>query len=265
MVLDTTGVRRVHGDTSVAAHKNVSEAERWLSLLGGTALALYGLERRDLQGGLLAVLGAELVRRGATGHCLLYDALNVSTASDATAHGPHRDLPASPAATVRASRAVKVEHSVTVHRSPEELYTFWRDPLNLPRLFEFVESVEMLSHTRAHWRVRGPAGSTIAWDAEIINEIPNELLAWKSVGDADIPNAGSLHFRTAPEGDATDFRLVLEYQPPAGHLGAWIAKVVAENPDVQVRHALRRFKEIVESGDVAMAEGRTSQREERLR
>src|SRR3712207_3085989 len=109
MVLDTNAVRRVDGDTSVAAHKNVSDGERWFSVVGGAALAVYGLDRRDLAGGLLAVLGAELVRRGATGHCLVYDALNVSTLSDATAHGPHRDLRVSRAATVRASRAVKVE------------------------------------------------------------------------------------------------------------------------------------------------------------
>jgi uncharacterized membrane protein len=260
MVLDTNGERRVHGDTSVAAHKNVSETERWLSVLGGAVLALYGLERHDLQGGLLAVLGAELVRRGATGHCLVYDALNVSTASDATAHGPHRDLPASPAATVRASRAVKVEHAVTVRGSAEELYAFWRNPLNLPRLFEFVESVEMLGDTRAHWRARGPAGTTIEWDAEIINDIPNELLAWKSIGDADIPNAGSLHFRSAPGGGATEVRLVLEYQPPAGHLGAWIAKHVAEDPNAQVRDALQRFKRLVEAGDAVTADNQTTGR-----
>src|SRR3712207_3690322 len=142
MVLDTNVARRVDGDTSVAAHRNVGDAERWVSVVGGAALAVYGLDRHDLGGGLLAVLGAELIRRGATGHCLLYEALNVSTAADATARGPHRDLPASRAATVRASRAVKVEHTVTVKRPPEELYAFWRDPANIPRVLEFVESVE---------------------------------------------------------------------------------------------------------------------------
>jgi uncharacterized membrane protein len=251
MVLETKGVRRLKRDTSIAAHRNVGEGERLLSVLGGAALTMYGLDRRGLSGGVLAVLGAELIRRGVTGHCLVYDALNLSTAPNATASGPHRDLAASRAATVRASRAVKVERAVTVNRQAPELYAIWRDPANLPRLIEFVKSVEMLSDTEARWRVRGPAGTTIEWDAEIINEIPNELLAWKSIGDADIANAGSLHFRATPDGRGTEVRLVVEYEPPAGHLGAWLANVVQENPDAQVREALRRFKQLAETGEAA--------------
>ena len=259
MVLETNALRRVDGDTS-AAHRNVGDAERWVSVVGGAALAVYGLDRRDLGGGLLAVLGAELIRRGATGHCHVYEALSVSTASDFTAHGPHRDLPSSPAATVRASRAVKIERTITVKRPAEELYAFWRDPSNVPRVLDFVESVEQLSDMRAHWRARGPGGKTIEWDAEIINDVPNQLLAWKSVGDADIPNAGSLHFRTAPNGRGTEVRIVFEYEPPAGHLGAWVAKLVKENPDTQVRDALRRFKQLAETGEIVTTEGQTSGR-----
>lgn len=260
MVLQTNGVRRVSRDTSVAAHKNVGDTERVISVAAGAALALYGVDRHDVQGGLLAVVGAELIRRGGTGHCLVYEALNVSTASDATHHGFHRDLPASPAATVRASRAVRIEHSVTVMRSAAELYAFWRDPANLPRVVEFIESVETVSETTARWRARGPGGVTIEWDAQIINDIPNELLAWKSVGDADIPNAGSIHFRPAPDAKGTEVRLVVEYEPPAGHLGAWIAKLVKENPEEQLRTAFRRFKQLAETGEVLTNEGQTSGR-----
>ena len=99
MVLETNVERRVHRDLSAAAHRNVGDMERVMSVLSGAALAAYGLDRRDMPGSFLAIVGAELIRRGATGHCLVYDALNVSTASDATAHGPHRDLPAGRAAT----------------------------------------------------------------------------------------------------------------------------------------------------------------------
>jgi uncharacterized membrane protein len=260
MVLETTTLRRVRNDMSVAAHKNVGDGERLISIAGGAALAMYGLQRRDLQGGLLAIVGAELIRRGATGHCLVYDALSLSTASDATAHGLHRDLPASPAATVRASRAVKIEHSVTVNRPAAELYAIWRDPANLPRIIEFVEHVEMLDDRTARWRVRGPAGIAIEWNAEIFNEIPNELVAWKSVGDADVPNAGSLHFRP-PRGErGTEVRLVLEYEPPAGHVGAWLAKLVEANPDAQVQKALRRFKQLAEAGETVATDGQSSGR-----
>lgn len=260
MVLQTSGVRRVARDASIAGHKNVGDTERWVSIVGGAALAVYGLDRSDLPGGLLAVLGGEMIRRGVTGHCLVYDALNVSTASDATAHGPHRDLPASRAATVRASRAVKIEHTVTVMRPAAELYAFWRDPVNVSRLIEFVESVEAVSETTARWRARGPGGLTVEWDAEIINDIPNELIAWKSTGDADIPNAGSIHFRSAPDARGTEVRLVLEYEPPAGHLGAWVAKLLKENPDKQLRAALHRFKQLAETGEVLTTEGQTSGR-----
>jgi uncharacterized membrane protein len=256
MVLRTNGVRRVPSDASVAAHKNVGDTERWMSVAGGAVLVVYGLDRSDFPGGLLAVLGAELIRRGLTGHSLLYDALNVSTASDATARGPHRDLRASPAATVRASRAVKVEHSVTVMRPAAELYAFWRDPANVPRVTDLVESVEVVSGTTARWLARGPGGIPVAWTAEIINDIPNELVAWKSIGDADIPNAGSIHFRATADGRGTAVRLVLEYEPPAGHLGAWAAKLVKENPSEQVRAALGRFKELAETGEVLTTEAR---------
>jgi uncharacterized membrane protein len=260
MVLQTNGVRRVARDTSVAAHKNVGDAERLISAATGAALAVYGLDRGDVTGGLLAVVGAELVRRGATGHCLVYDALNVSTASDATHHGFHRDVPASPAATVRASRAVKIEHSITVMRSPAELYAFWHDPANVARVVEFIESVEPVNDTTARWRARGPGGITIEWDAQIINDIPNELLAWKSVGDSDIPNAGSIHFRPAPDAKGTEVRLVLEYEPAAGHLGAWIAKLLKENPNERVRTSLRRFKQLAETGEVLLNQDPTSGR-----
>ena len=260
MVLQTNGVRRVPRDTSVAAHKNVGDAERVISVAAGAVLAVYGLDRQDVRGGLLAVVGGELIRRGATGHCLLYEALNVSTARDATHHGLHRDLPASRAATVRASRAVKIEHSVTVMRPAAELYAFWRDPANVPRVVEFIQSVETLSETTVRWRARGPGGMTIEWDAQIVNDIPNELLAWKSVGDADIPNAGSMHFRPAPDGKGTEVRFVLEYEPPAGHLGAWLVKLVKANPEEQLRTALLRFKQLAEASELLTGEAPTPRR-----
>jgi uncharacterized membrane protein len=184
----------------------------------------------------------------------------VSTASDATASGLHRDLPASRAATVRASRAVKIEHTITVMRPAAELYAFWRDPANVPRAVEFVESVEVANGRRARWRARGPGGISIEWDAQIINDIHNELIAWTSVGDADIPNAGSIHFRPAPTGLGTEVRLIVEYQPPGGHFGALAAKLVKKNPNEQLRAALRRFKQLVETGEILLVEGQASGR-----
>jgi uncharacterized membrane protein len=127
-------------------------------------------------------------------------------------------------------------------------------------VIEFVESVEAAGENMARWRARGPGGIAIDWDAQIINDIPNELLAWKSVGDADIPNAGSIHFRVTPDGKGTVVRLVIEYEPPAGHLGAWIARLVKPNPDEQLRDALRRFKALAETGEILRTDGQKSGR-----
>lgn len=258
MVLDTNGDRRVEGDVSIAAHKNVGTNERLLSVLGGAALAAFGLDRRGVGGTLIALVGAELIRRGTTGHCLVYDALNVSTATDATAHGFHRDLRAGRSATVRASHAVKIEHAVTINRPADELYSFWRNPANLPRVIDSLESVEIRSERVARWRARGPVGTTIEWDAEIVNDVPNEILAWKSTADAPIPNAGSLNFRPARESDATEVRLVVEYEPPGGHVGVWMSKLVQQDPAREVRAALDRFKELAERGGTDNAGARST-------
>jgi uncharacterized membrane protein len=137
---------------------------------------------------------------------------------------------------------------------PAELYAFWRNFENLPRIMEHLESVTVLDDRRSRWAVKGPAGTTVEWEAVIHNEVPNELIAWKSVDGAQVPNAGSVHFTPAPGDRGTEVRVVLEYEPPAGKLGVAVARLFGEEPGFQVREDLRRFKQLVEAGELPVSE-----------
>ncbi|TMC89174.1 MAG: SRPBCC family protein, partial [Chloroflexi bacterium] len=139
-------------------------------------------------------------------------------------------------------------------------YRFWRNFENLPRFMEHLKSVTVIDNKHSHWVARAPAGTSVEWDAEIINERENELIAWRSVGDATIGNAGSVHFTPAPGGRGTEVKVVLEYDPPAGRAGVIMARLFGEEPDQQVREDLRHFKEIMEAGEIPTTEGQPSGR-----
>jgi uncharacterized membrane protein len=251
MVLETTGPRRVEGDRSVAAtNRNVGDIERLVSVLGGSALAAWGVERRDLPGTALALLGAALIHRGATGHCYVYDAMGVTTDAGAPGFVPRAEPAPGPAATVRASKSVKVERSIAVSRPPAALYALWRDPANVARFMDHVESVEPIDDRHARWTMRGPAGRMITWVAEVIVDVPDARIAWKSEEGSEVPNAGSVHFDPLPGGRGTEVRLVMDYEPPAGLIGNGLAKLLGADPDHMVRESLRRFKALAEAGEI---------------
>ena len=157
-------------------------------------------------------------------------------------------------------KGVKVQKSFTIQRSPEECYRFWHDFENLPRFMTHLQSVQKLGENRSRWTAKAPLGTNVSWDAEIINDKPNELIAWRSVEGADIDNAGSVRFRPGPHGRGTEVTVELNYEPPAGMIGATIAKLFGEEPEVQVREDLRRFKQILEAGEIPTIEGQTSGR-----
>ena len=237
------------GRAASSSRTNVNQAERVVSAVAGGALALLGAKRRDLPGAIIAMLGVGLLQRGVTGHCQVYHARGMDTSHGGGA--PRLVQQHGEAAVLDASKAIKVEHSVTVNRPAAELYRFWRDFENLPRIMDHLESVTVLDDKRSHWKAKAPAGQSVEWDAEVHNEIPDQLIAWRSVHEATVPNAGSVHFTPAPGGRGTEVRVVLEYQPPAGKLGALVAKLFGEEPDVQVREYLRRFKQTMETGEIA--------------
>jgi uncharacterized membrane protein len=230
---------------------NVGEVERWASAVGGGGLALYGLTRGTFGGVALALVGGALLYRGVTGHCDLYEVIGFSTAAGAGAN---------PNVSVRAGRGLKVEQSMTINRTPEELFRFWRNFENLPRFMRHVEEVRASDPQRSHWIVKGPAGTSVEWDAEVYNEKENELIAWRSLADADVDHAGSVHFVPAPGGRGTEVRVVLKYDPPAGKVGAGIARLFGENPEQQIEEDLRRFKQVMEAGEAPTTEGQPSGR-----
>jgi uncharacterized membrane protein len=155
---------------------------------------------------------------------------------------------------------VPVEKVVTVNRSPEECYGFWRKLENLPRFMRHLESVELLDERRSHWVAKAPAGMSVAWDAEVTEDRPNQLLAWRSLEGSDIPNTGTVRFEPAPPGRGTIVRVMLQYDPPAGPIGVAFAKLFGEEPQQQVNEDLRRFKQLLETGEIPTTAGQPTGR-----
>jgi len=149
---------------------------------------------------------------------------------------------------------VQVRKTISISRSPEEVYRFWRQFENLPRFMDHLESVQDLGGGRSHWRAKAPAGRTVEWDAEIIDDQPNSFIAWRSLEGADVDNSGSVSFERASGGRGTVVRVELEYAPPGGAVGALFAKLFGEEPGQQIDDDLRRFKQIIEVGEVVKSD-----------
>jgi uncharacterized membrane protein len=143
--------------------------------------------------------------------------------------------------------------TVTINRSRQELYDFWRDFRNLPLFMENIESVTLLDGNRSHWKVRGPADSEFEWDSVITEDIPGEVLAWSSEEGASVKNAGRIEFRDSTNGRGTIVRVTIAYDPPAGALGKAFAKIFRREPKIQARLELRRFKQLMETGELPTA------------
>jgi len=225
--------------------RNLSEFERWASIAAGTALAVYGLSRFRSSGWLYAGVGGLLLRRGVTAHCDVYEALGVNTA------GTRSDT----RAALRGARGVNVLESVTINQPIETLYRFWRNLENLPRFMRHLESVERITDTISHWRAKGPAGFIVEWDAEIHNEVANKLIGWRSLEGADVVSAGSVNFDVAPGERGTRVTVHLQYSPPGGKVGAAVARLFGRDAATEIREDLRRFKQLVEAGEVATTSG----------
>ena len=147
--------------------------------------------------------------------------------------------------------AALVGRTITVNRPREEVYAFWRDFRNLARFMENVESVRMDDGRRSHWVVKAPAGKTVEWDSVLTEEEEGRVLAWESVEGADIRNTGRIEFRDAPPGRGTEITATIVYDPPGGDLGKLIAKLFQKEPKIQARRDLRRFKQLMETGEIS--------------
>ncbi len=158
------------------------------------------------------------------------------------------------------AREVHVETSIAIDKSPEELYAFWRDFRNLPLFMKNLESVIELDERKSHWVAKGIGATRVEWDAEIYNEKENELIAWRSLENADVVNAGSVRFQRGPEGHGTFVRVAVNYNPPAGKLGAAFVQLLGGEPSQLIKEDLRRLKQMMEAGEIATIDGQTSGR-----
>jgi len=148
------------------------------------------------------------------------------------------------------TRSTQVTKTMTIGLPVDEVYRFWRDFQNLPRFMSHLESVVVKGDRRSRWTAKGPAGKSFSWDAEITDDRPNELIAWRSMAGADVPNMGAVRFLPAPGGRGTELRVDLKYDPPAGMFGVSLAKLFGKEPGEQIEGDLRRFKQVMETGEV---------------
>jgi uncharacterized membrane protein len=228
---------------------NVGDAERIVSAGIGAGLTAYGMAQGNLRGFLLAGLGAGLVYRGMSGQCLLYRELGVDTSNSSGA-----------VTSVPSGRGVRVEKTIFVRRPIRDLYDFWRDLSNLPRVMSHLDSVTE-DGDRSHWKVKTPLGIRLEWDAVIHNERPPHLIAWRSVDDSEVDSAGSVHFTESDDGQGTEIHVELKYDPPAGVIGAQIARWLGQDPAAQIDEDLRNFKQAMEAnGPMARQPVSTTQR-----
>ncbi|WGV27719.1 SRPBCC family protein [Halotia branconii] len=217
------------------SHSEASETERWASLIGGGALVLMGLRQGSLRGVLTALAGGGLIYQSATKHSTIQQAQEA----------------------MGMNQPIKVEKTVTINKSAEELYHFWHNFENLPTFMKHLKFVKVYNEKRSHWIANAPLGNSVEWDADILEDRENEFISWASVEGADIENSGFVRFQKAPKNRGTEVKVVLEYNPPGGVLASVIAKLFGEEPEQQIGDDLRRFKMLMEAGEIATTAGQS--------
>jgi uncharacterized membrane protein len=152
-----------------------------------------------------------------------------------------------PHASLKSGEGMKMEQSITIHRSPEEIYSFWRQLENLPRFMQHIKSVTQLGTGVSHWVVQTTHGAKFEWDARLIEDKPNQMLSWQSLDGADVDNAGSVWFIPAGDGKSTVVKVSMKYAPPGGKLGALMAKYFGDSAEKQMMEDLMRLKNLMEA------------------
>jgi len=218
---------------------SLADAESWFAIGAGALLLLVGASRRSAVGACVAASSAPLLYRGITGRWP--DVLNGYVQSDSTK------------VALSGGRGVHVRDSVRVELPVADIYRFWRRLENLPRFMTHLDRVTESSDGKSHWVAAGPAGLAVEWDAEIINEVENKLIAWRSLPGSDVVTAGSVRFDEARAGRTTQVSVHLQYAAPAGKAGALIASLFGREPSQTIREDLRHFKQLLEAGEIPRA------------
>jgi uncharacterized membrane protein len=205
-------------------------------------MVALGLSHRSRPGNWLAAAAAPLVHRGLSGHCYVYSAIGRNTARKFETRE-----------ALSADRGVHVRETVRIERPVAELYRFWRQLDNLPRFMKHLERVTDLGGGRSHWVAKGPGDFTFEWDAEIINEMENQVIGWRSLPDSDVITAGSVTFKPVRNGQSTEITIHLQYTTAGGKVGSAVASMMGREPSQMIREDLRRLKQIVEAGEIPRA------------
>ncbi|WP_288405175.1 SRPBCC family protein [uncultured Deinococcus sp.] len=203
------------------------DQQRLIGGAAGGALVLLGLRKKGVLGLGIAAVGGYLAYRAATGNDPVMKAAGLGG-------GPV------------SSKPIFVEHSVVIDRAPQQVYDYWRKLDNLPRIMSHLEEVTQLDAKRSRWVAKAPLGTHVEWEAEIVNDKPGERIGWHSLPGATVDNAGSVQFEGLPGGNSTRVHVALSYRPPAGPLGAAVAKLFGEEPSQQIAEDLQKFKQSFE-------------------
>ena len=241
------GPQGLDWDEEQARHDepNVGDIERTISALIGGGLLFRSVLRPSWRSVLPALLGMALVHRGFTGYCAGYARLGVDTREHRAGNNGHTSRPVRRKG--KTNRASKISHSVTVGRSLGDLYRFWRKLENLPKVMSHVRSVEVVNDQLSHWVVETlPGAPSVEWDAEIINEVEDERIGWRTLRGSDVDHAGSVEFEPVEDG-STRVTVTLQYDPPAGPIGAAVANLLGQDPATKISSDLQHFKEMMET------------------
>ncbi len=246
-----TSPRRQDGDgrRRRPSRVNVGENERNVSMAAGAIVAFQGLSRGSVAGLIEAAVGGFLIYRGATGQCPVYESLHLDTYhTDGRAAGDEIT-----------ERGVHVEQSMLIRRSAQDLYSFWHDFENLPRVMTQIVSVTRDGSGRTHWVASAPKliGGKLEWDAEVTADEPGRCIAWRSVPGSQVETVGEVRFEQAPGDRGTYVHALMSYVPPAGKLGHLLAWLTGESPQTKMRDDLRNFKRIMETGEILTTVGQS--------
>jgi uncharacterized membrane protein len=231
--METTKEKRERKSKS-GKHANMAPAERWLSVLGGSALSYLAVKKRKSLGRMaLTTAGGLLLFRGTTGRCPVYNALGISTA------GEHA--------------GITIEKTVVIGRPREEVYSYWHDFSNLPNFMSHLESVEVLDDRMSRWVAKTPGGMHLTWNAETTKDIPNEKIKWRSLPGSDFGNKGSVSFKPGPNGNDTELKFKMTYYPPGGAAAVAVSELVNIITAQEIEKNLNQFKEMMESSQERLA------------
>lgn len=240
---------------------NVNRNERLASAFAGSALVAYGLIKRQGASSLFSVIsGLPLIWRSVTGNCPIYSALGIDTSEQITTtpfqtasapNAPSMPLPSHVTAEtdtgVTSGKPIHVEHSIVIEKPVADVFRFWSNFENLPQFMDYLENVKLFPNGTSRWTAKAPLGTKVEWDAEIADAVPNELISWRSLARSSVQNEGTVEFSPSLHGDGTVVKLSMDYRPPAGALGAAVAKLFGTDPSKTIAEDLQKLKTLLEA------------------